>query len=388
VARREAHPGDSEDITMIFDPIRAEISRFDPALPIERASTPPASWYTRPEFLELERERVFRRTWQAVGRLDQVPRPGDYFTGCLVDDPYVVLRDQDGTLRAFHNVCRHHAAEVCSGGGNLNELVCPYHGWTYRLDGRLTRAPRLGRNDVFDRDHFSLKPASVRAWGPLIFIHLGDQPDSLEHQLAPLAPRLAASKTEELEFVARRSYELRCNWKVYVDNYLDGGYHVSVLHKALAGQLDLDTYVTELFERLSFQSCRAPEEAPADAGGDFAERIGDEALYAFVYPNFMLNRYGPILDTNLVVPMGHDRTRVIFDFYFRDVEGPSAREFIERSIDASHRVQEEDVSICESVQKGLGSPAYDRGIYAPGVEMAAYHFHRLLAADVRGGDTG
>ena len=98
----------------------------------------------------------------------------------------------------------------------------------------------------------------------------------------------------------------------------------------------------------------------------------------------MLNRYGPILDTNWVVPIGHDRTRVIFDFYFRDTKGREALEFTERSIAASERVQDEDVSICESVQRGLGSPAYDRGIYAPAVEMAAYHFHRLLAADLAG----
>jgi phenylpropionate dioxygenase-like ring-hydroxylating dioxygenase large terminal subunit len=375
-------------MTMVSDSIRSELSRFDPTLPIESAWTPPASWYTRSEFLDLERESVFRRTWQAVGRLDQVPRAGDYFTGCLVDDPYVVLRDRDGTLRAFHNVCRHHAAEICSGDGNLTELVCPYHGWTYRLDGGLTRAPRLGKSAVFDRDRFSLTPIAVQAWGPLVFIHPGNEREPLERQLGPLAPRLAASKTEELTFVARRTYELRCNWKVYVDNYLDGGYHVSILHRALAGQLDLDTYDTELFERVSIQSCRSPKQRPPEAGGDFAERIGDEALYAFVYPNFMLNRYGPILDTNFVVPVGHDRTRVSFDFFFRDTEGPSARDFIERSIEASHRVQEEDASICESVQKGLGSPAYDRGIYAHGVEMAAHHFHRLLAADLRGGDPG
>ena len=218
-----------------------------------------------------------------------------------------------------------------------------------------------------------------------MFINLGENPPPLAAQLAELTSRLAASSTGALKFVARRSYELRCNWKVYVDNYLDGGYHVSVLHKALAGQLDLDTYVTELFERVSIQSCRSPEEAPAEAGGDFAERIGDEALYAFVYPNLMLNRYGSILDTNWVVPLGHDRTRVVFDFYFRDTEGRKAKSFIERSIDASHRVQEEDLSICESVHRGLGSPAYDRGIYAPGVEMAAFHFHRLLAADLRAG---
>lgn len=364
--------------------LAGELSRFDPSLPIERAYTPPASWYVNPGFLDLERARVFRRTWQAAGRLDQVRRPGDYFSGELAGDPYVVLRDQDGALRAFHNVCRHHAAQVCSGDGSLAELICPYHGWTYRLDGRLTKAPRLGASAVFDRERFSLKPAAVEAWGPLVFIFLGDDPPPLDTQMAELTPRLRSMKTDELRFAVRRSYDLKCNWKVYVDNYLDGGYHVSVLHKALAGQLDLDTYATELFPRVSLQSCRSPEETPKDAGGDFAERIGEEALYAFVYPNFMLNRYGPILDTNWVLPLGHDRTRVIFDFYFRETVGPEAREFIERSVAASHRVQEEDVAISESVQIGLASPAYDRGIYAPGIETAAYHFHRLLAADLRG----
>jgi choline monooxygenase len=369
---------------VIPDSIVGEISRFDPSLPIERAFTPPSSWYAMPEFLEWEQRRVFRRTWQAVGRADQVPQPGDYFAGCLADMPYVVLRDHDGTLRAFHNVCRHHAAQVCVGAGRLSELVCPYHGWTYRLDGRLTKAPRLGASEVFDRERFSLAPLPVEVWGPLVFVYFGEDPPPLDAQLRALTPRLQAMATEELTFVARREYELRCNWKVYVDNYLDGGYHVEGVHKALAGQLDLDTYETELSERVSIQSCRSPEQAPGDAGGDFAERIGEEALYAFVYPNLMLNRYGPILDTNWVVPLRHDRTRVIFDFYFRQTEGAAAKAFIERSIAASHRVQEEDVFISESVQVGMKSSAYDRGIYAPAIETAAYHFHRLLAADLRG----
>ena len=368
---------------MSEDAVRAELARFDPSLPIEKAWTPPASWYRGSAFMERERARVFGRTWQAVARLDQVARPGDYVAGCLADLPWVVVRDESGTLRAFHNVCRHHAAQVCAGAGTLQELTCPYHGWTYRLDGRLTRAPHLGRNDVFDRDRFSLKPAAVAAWDPLVFIHLGDDPAPLPPQLAPLTPRLQAMETDALKFVARRSYTLRCNWKVYVDNYLDGGYHVSVLHRALAGQLDLDTYRTEVFDHLSIQSCRTPEEAPQAGGGDFAERLGTEALYAFVYPNLMLNRYGPILDTNFVVPIGPEQCEVVFDYYFLEREGEEARAFIERSIAASHRVQEEDVSICESVQKGLASPAYDRGIYAPRMEMGAYHFHRLLAADLR-----
>ena len=360
--------------------LRDEIARFDPKIPIESAHTPPASWYVMPEFLTHERDRVFRRTWQAVGRVDQVAKPGDYFAGCLLDDPYVVLRDGDGTLRAFHNVCRHHAAEVCTGEGSISEMVCPYHGWTYRLDGKLVKAPRLGQSQVFDRDSFGLKPAAVEAWGPLVFIYLGDDPPPLTPQLTELKRRLDAMKTESLTFAARRTYDMKCNWKVYVDNYLDGGYHVSVLHKALAGQLDLDTYVNEIYERYSIQAVRSPEKAPEAAGGDFAERIGSEALYAFVYPNFMLNRYGPILDTNYVVPLSHDRTRVVFDFYFQDA-GDKA--FIEKSLAASDTVQDEDGMICESVQRGLGSPAYDRGIYAPKIETPAYHFHGLLAGDLR-----
>jgi len=254
-------------------PLRDEIARFDASVPIERAFTPPASWYVMPEFLAHERDRVFRRTWQAVGRVDQVAKPGDYFAGCLLDDPYVVLRDQDGTLRAFHNVCRHHAAEVCSGEGSKSELVCPYHGWTYRLDGKLIKAPRLGQSEVFDRDTFGLKPLAVEAWGPLVFIFLGEDPPPLAPQVAELKSRLDAMGTGALRFAARRTYDMRCNWKVYVDNYLDGGYHVSVLHKALAGQLDLDTYVNEIHERFSIQAVRSPEKAPTEAGGDFAERM-------------------------------------------------------------------------------------------------------------------
>jgi choline monooxygenase len=357
------------------DGLRTELARFDPSLPIERAWTPPASWYLSPAFLDRERSHVFARSWQAVARADQVQRSGDYVAGCLADHPYVVLRDGRGTLRAFHNACRHHAAQVCEGEGHgMEQLVCPYHGWTYRLDGTLARAPRLGRSEVFDRERFSLRPAAVDASGQLVFVHLGESPPPLGDHLQGLTERLEAMGTSRLRFVERRSYDMRCNWKVYVDNYLDGGYHVSVLHQALAGQLDLGTYSTEIFERVSIQSCRSE--------GD-SERIGEGALYAFVYPNFMVNRYGPVMDTNWVLPLGHDRTRVIFDFYFESVDGPEAQDFIARSIAASDRVQQEDVSICESVQVGLGSPAYDRGIYAPAIETAAHHFHRLLAADLQ-----
>jgi len=358
--------------------MRHDLEQFDPAVPIERAETPPASWYVDPTFLALERCTLFRRTWQAVARSDQLARPGDYSAGALAGEPYVVVRDRDGTLRAFFNVCRHHAACVAEGDGNADRLVCPYHGWVYDLDGRLRKAPRLGGIQEFDRERFGLVPLEVEAWGPFVFIRLEPGGESLQRLLRPLAQRI---DTSSLRFLTRRSYEIACNWKVFVDNYLDGGYHVGQLHGGLAAQLDLDSYRTEIDGRISLQICAAGSGGPA-AGTDFAERLGRGAVYAFVYPNFMINRYGPIMDTNWVVPLGHDRTLTVFDYYFEPSESGTAERFVERSLVASDQVQREDIAVCESVQRGLGSSSFDRGRYAPAVEQAAHHFHGLLHADL------
>jgi len=351
------------------------LQRFDPTVPIERAATPPASWYIAEEFYELERAAVFRRNWQAVARADQLERPGDFVSGDLVGEPFVVVRDERGRLRGFFNVCRHHAACVAHGEGNASRLVCPYHGWSYDLDGRLRSAPRLAGVRDFDRERFGLKPVEVASWGPLVFLRLEPGGAPLDELMRPLDGRV---ETASLRFVARRSYQIGCNWKVYVDNYLDGGYHVGHLHRGLAAQLDLDSYRTELVDRISLQLCTSG--GGGSTGIDFEQRLGDGAVYAFVFPNFMLNRYGPILDTNWVLPLGPERTLTVFDYYF--AQGHDDPAFVERSVAASDQVQIEDVEVCESVQRGLRSSAFDRGRYAPQVEQAAHHFHRLLAAEL------
>jgi len=362
-----------------------ELGRFDSAAPIAAAWTPPASWYVEPEFLELETGAVLHNSWQPVGRLDQVPRPGDFFSGVFLGQPYVVLRDKKGGLRAFHNVCAHHAAQVACGQGHAEELVCPYHGWTYALDGRLRSAPRLGRVEGFRVEEFGLRPIPLGVWGPFVFLFFGNDPRPLEEDLRPLGQRVQPERLAGLHFVARREYTLRCNWKVYVDNYLDGGYHVAHLHHGLAGQLDLDAYRIEVLPRMCIQSCAAgkPDATASEIDPlDFAERIGPGASYIWLYPNFMVNLYGPIMDTNWVVPLAVDRTLTVFDWYFADTEGPAAEQFIKRSLAASHQVQEEDIGICESVQIGLGSAAYGQGRYAPAVEIGEYHFHQWLRQDM------
>jgi choline monooxygenase len=159
------------------------------------------------------------------------------------------------------------------------------------------------------------------------------------------------------------------------------------LHKGLAAQLDLTTYETKIFDRFSIQSSAGTSDTTGgdseSVGQDFAERLGKEAVYVWMYPNLMINRYGSTMDTNWVMPITHDRTLVIIDFYFQDVDGPEARDFIEKSMAASEVVQQEDISISESVQRGLCSTSYDRGRYSALKEMGEHHFHRLLAQDFR-----
>ncbi len=325
------------------DFLAREVARFDAATPIHAAVTPPASWYVEDE---VPGAGEARRAVQllAACRPDRSGRtPGEFFSGVFLGQPYVVLRDAAGDLRAFHNVCAHHAAQVVCGEGHLNELVCPYHGWTYALDGRLRSAPRLGRVEGFRVADFGLQPIPLATWGPFVFLFFGPEPRPLEADLGPLTARVPLESMARLKFVARRQYTLECNWKVYVDNYLDGGYHVAHLHRGLAGQLDLEGYRTEISPRMCIQSCAAGKADEATAPSidplDFAERIGPGATYAWLYPNFMINLYGPIMDTNWVVPLSADRTLTVFDYYFAETEGPTAQQFVKRSLAASHQVQ-------------------------------------------------
>ena len=350
------------------------ITAFDPMIPVDEAHTAPASWYRDEQFSAFEQKAVFQRNWIPVGRADQVHEPGNFFSGEIAGEPFGVVRGKDEVLRAFMNVCRHHAAGVMSGCGKADMLVCPYHGWQYGLDGQLLKAPNMGPVKHFNRKEFGLRQIKVAVWRELVFIHFGEPRDAPGERLGVLNERLEKLSPEPLIFQEQRVYDLDCDWKVFCDNYLDGGYHVGVLHPDLGEQLDLKSYRTELFQSYSIQSTEARKGAES--------RVGDGALYAFVYPNLMINRYGPILDTNIALPLGPGRCRIIFDFYFAPALADDAG-FIERSLAKSEQVQAEDTMICHSVQRGLASSAYDTGRYAPLLEHGMHHFHCLLAKDLR-----
>jgi choline monooxygenase len=365
--------------------LREQLQAFDPDLPLEKAHTIPAAWYSDPEIYAAECRTVFAGTWLAAGRADQVAAPGSYFTADIAGEPVAVVRDQDGVLRAFFNVCRHRAARVLTEAtGQATRLRCRYHGWTYDLAGRLRGTPEFDGVTDFRREDHGLVPMAVDTWGPLVFVHptaRDGQAPALADYLAPLPEKAAGPGLQGLRFAQRREYELGCNWKVFVDNYLDGGYHVNTIHPGLAGALDYVHYRTEIAGNTGVQV--SPLKPADDAVGKV--RTGTTAYYWWVFPNLMINLYQGVMDTNLVLPLGADRCRVVFDFYFADTTGPEAERFIADSIAVAHQIQLEDVGICEDVQAGLKSRSFDTGRFSVRREAGGYHFHRLLARRLRGG---
>jgi len=370
------------------DSVRKIIDSYNPAAPLPAASTIPSSWYTDPRIFELEAQTVFSRSWQMAARGDQLNGSGSYATTEIAGEPIVVVRGSDDELRGFFNVCRHHAAAVMTEPeGRTNHLRCPYHGWTYSLEGELKGMPDFSGVCDFDRAANGLVPIQTAVFEKWVFARLGGKDGDSSVPLTDLAEFLGPNLIQQLRsfdfgklhWFQRRSYELKCNWKVFVDNYLDGGYHVPHLHKGLDSVLDYSKYTIENGERFCLQS------SPMVAGNDEevgSVRGGQRAFYYWLYPNFMLNYYEGTLDTNLVRPLAIDRTEVIFDFYFADVSD-AARERNLASVTVGDRIQQEDLDICESVQRGLNSRAYEAGRLSVRREGGEHLFHRLLHADLK-----
>src|SRR5271157_13682 len=359
------------------------VASYNDQAPLEQASTIPAAWYVDEGIAELERQTVFGGTWQVVARADQLQQSGQFVTTEIAGAPLVVVRGADNRLRAFYNVCRHHAAAVVTEEqGTTNILRCPYHGWSYGLDGSLKGAPEFEGVCGFDRSKNGLVPVRVGTWEQFVFVNLDAKASSLADFLGALVKRVAPLNLGSLHFFERRSYSLNCNWKVFGDNYLDGGYHVPHLHKGLNSVLDYKQYTIEIEDRYCLQS--SPMVSSDVDAATSATRTGDRAWYFWQYPNLMINLYQGYMDTNLVLLDGVDRCTVIFDFYFDDVS-TSAAERNRQSIAVGERVNDEDVGICEAVQRGLHSRAYGAGRLSVRREAGEHLFHRLLAGDLKRG---
>lgn len=361
------------------------IGSYDPDASLAEARTIPAPWYTHQEVYDLELKTAFARSWHYAARTVQLDHSGRYVSTEIAGEPIVVVRGSDELLRGFFNVCRHHAATVMTEPeGHANQLRCPYHGWTYSLEGKLKGTPDFAGVCNFERDENGLVPVETASWEKWVFARIEGESESLPEFLGTtLIEQIKSLHLAELHWMERRHYIFDCNWKVFVDNYLDGGYHVPYLHKGLDSVLDYSRYMIEPGEHFCLQwSPLVSAGAEAETG---AVRKGERALYYWIYPNFMINYYDGLMDTNLVIPRGVNKTEVIFDFYFPDVTDAAERTRNRASIEVGQRIQDEDVAICKSVQRGLGSRSYKAGRLSVRREAGEHLFHRLLHADLIAG---
>ena len=355
-----------------------------PSVPLARAATLAAAYYLDPAYLELEKERVFGRTWQLVSRTDELQRVGDFVPVNVLDEPIVITRGLEGELRAFYNVCRHRAGQVALSKGNRKSLQCRYHGWTYGLDGCLRAAPEMEETEGFDKADFGLVPVRVEAWGPFVFVNLSDEAPPLLDVLGAIPAEVAAAgyDVERMRLVERRDYVVECNWKVYVDNYLEG-YHLPIAHPQLYKELDYDSYRVEEFRYYSKQHAPIRELRPGEQIGvdrRFLRQPGaeDAALYYWLFPNTMFNIYQDNMSSNVILPLGPDRTLTIFEWFFAEPGSGEGWESMQQAIAFSDEIQQEDIVLCEQVQRGLRSRAYDSGRFSAKRENGVYHFQNLV----------
>ncbi len=344
--------------------------------PIERSETIPSSWYTHPDFHQFDREVIFSRNWTFVGHINQLQNQGDYILGEAAGNPIIVIKDGD-VVRAFYNVCRHRGGPLaldCEEGGrcgNIKIFQCKYHGWTYKLDGSLRGVPRFNRVDLFDKKDFGLIPVEIKITEGLIFIRLKKSNVSPDIILKEIAERISPIKLHTKKFIKRVNYEINCNWKVYIDNYLEG-YHLPYVHPELSKLLDYKNYITEVHDYYSLQY------SPLQDDSNFYGGENESAFYYFIFPNLMLNILPGRLQTNLVIPIAHNKCKVIFDYFYDDVISEESRKIVAEDLEYSDKIQQEDIEICEYVQRGLESMAYDKGRFSVECEKGVYHFQSLL----------
>lgn len=359
-----------------------DLSDFVPTTDLARAETMPARWYTEPAFLDLEAEKIFYKTWQPVARLDDLTRIGDFFTCQVLDQPLVILRDLAGELRAFYNVCAHRAAVVAHGRGNRKSLQCRYHGWTYDLNGKLLRAPEFEGVANWNPQEVCLQAVRVEAWGPWVFVNLDSKAAPMASAYGNIAAEIAAAGFDlsKMRLVERREYLIECNWKVYVDNYLEG-YHLPIAHPGLFREVDYDKYEVETFRNYSKQHAPIRALEAGEARDRRYVRSGDaeeDALYYWVFPNVMLNVYLDNTSINIIIPVGPDKTLTVFEWYFQAPGTGPGWESMQQIIAFSDEIQQEDIELCEWVQRGLRSNAYDRGRLSVLRENGVHHFQSLV----------
>jgi phenylpropionate dioxygenase-like ring-hydroxylating dioxygenase large terminal subunit len=358
---------------------------------MEPIRTLPAWTYRSREFYEAERRAIFASGWLLVCHLSAVANPGDYSSLTVAGEPILVLRGSDGELRAFSNVCRHRASRVADGSGNCGKaLRCPYHGWTYGLDGRLLGVPEKSGFPGFDRDANGLWPLRCGVSAGFVFASLHPEPEPLDDYLGPFAEWLAPYRPERLVPHTSGESVLEINWKNSIDNYLEG-YHIPVGHPGLLRLLDYKRYLIETSPaKVSIARSTMRDKVSRNLQERAYQRLmrpmpglrspeREQWNFVFAFPGMTFNLYPDQIDFWFNHPLDERRTRTLWQT-FRPPETAGRRR--DRMVQRLNQrinllVQREDNELTERVQEGLGSSLYRAGLLGAR-ENGLKHFHDLI----------
>jgi len=329
-----------------------------------------AHLYRDPAVYEAERRAVFARSWLLLAHESQLAAPGAYMAATVAGYPVFAVRGENGAIHAFHNVCRHRAGPLVGDGSGACDgaLVCRYHGWRYALDGRLASPRDFGPARDFDPRQYHLLALRCETWRGFVFVNANEEAAPLAHALGALDARARDTPLEAFRFAFSRTHDIRCNWKIYVENYLEG-YHVGLVHPALDAQIDSARYEVEVEAPVVFH--RAPAKDGAPVAG----------LWAWVWPALGVNLYPDGVMLERMWPLAHNRTRLDYLYFFAD---PGNRARVEKALALSEDTTAEDIAICEAVQGNLDAGVYTKGRLSPKHEAGVAWFQARLT-EVLGG---
>ena len=339
--------------------------------------TLPWSWYTDPAVLRLEQERIFRRFWQYVGHVGDVPEPGSFAATRVGDVPVLLVRDEERALRAFVNVCRHRGSIVCEGSGRRATLQCPYHAWTYGLDGRLLNAPRMEREGGMETDELGLVALGLETWGPFVFVNPDPDAAPLSEFLEDVPERIAGAgiDLDTLPFHLHADREYDANWKICIENYLEC-YHCPVAHPGFSAVVDVspDNY---LLETRRWRAAQVGPRRSEPRGAYDPTGAVERSQFHFVFPNTVVNVMPgrPNLSIGPIFPIGPERTYRFLD-YFLDPTADDA--WVEEFMAFDTQVGVEDTALVERVQRGVRSGMLEEGRLMPESERLVAHFQSLV----------
>ncbi|NNF53919.1 MAG: Rieske 2Fe-2S domain-containing protein [Acidimicrobiales bacterium] len=344
-----------------------------------------ADAYTTAEWFEADQQKIIARSWQWLCHTEKLREPGSYVAATVNGQPVAAVRDRQGGLRAFYNVCKHRAHQLLSGEGSVSNIRCPYHAWTYRLDGSLAAARHTNHLVDFNTSDICLEQVLIEEFGGFVFINLDTTAASLAQQAGDLAAEIAlwAPDVERLTFARRLTYKINSNWKNVVDNFLEC-YHCHVAHKDFVSLVDMDTYKVTTHGIYSSHIAEAGKSQ--NTAYDVSDAtVTDHAVW-WLWPNTCMMRYpgrGNFIVLN-IIPIGPSTTLETYDFFLETAEPNEAELESMRYLDQI--LQVEDIALVESVQRGMESPAFTQGriVTDPNgsglSEHALHHFHGLVLA--------